>query len=83
MTGILTTVFEEEINALTFVGNNYAFNKGGRGDAEAEHKQFARTLRAKKVSQVAFVLKAIYNKVSCLNSQRYINAIMDLSFKVI
>ena len=50
MTGILTTVFEEEINALTFVGNNYAFNKGGRGDAEAEHKQFARTLRAKKVS---------------------------------
>ena len=50
MTGILTTVFEEAINALTFVGNNYVFNKGGRGDAEVEHKQFARTLRAKKVS---------------------------------
>ena len=33
------TMFEEGINALTFVGNNYAFSKSGCGDAEAEHKR--------------------------------------------
>ena len=29
------TMFEEGINASTFVGTNYAFSKSGRGDAEA------------------------------------------------
>ena len=36
---MLMTMFEEGINALTLVGNNYAFSKSGCGDAEAEHKR--------------------------------------------
>ena len=42
-----------------------------------------RAFRTKKASEVASVLEAIYQKVVCLNTQRYFTSIMCLSLKLL
>ena len=63
-----------------FKGNTYKYILTGI-DVVLRYK-FARPLKTKKSSEVAFALKAIYKKVACSNILRHSNVIMVLSLKM-